>query len=99
MMLIPAASDQATSTMYTGTRTMSGIPNALSKAAIESGNIVYPIILIDWKKELGGQQSPYVRLCSHVTSEELDLKCYNSLPYPNHEEHAREDLSFLLILG
>jgi hypothetical protein len=40
MMLIPAASDQATSTIYTGTRTTRGMLNALSNAAIESGNIV-----------------------------------------------------------
>lgn len=51
-MLTPAAKDHATNTRYTGIRAMVGSPNALSIAAMTKGKSVYPIMQIDWKKEL-----------------------------------------------
>jgi hypothetical protein len=50
--LTPAASDHATSTMYTGILAIMGRPIALSIDAMTSGNKVYPMMHTDWKNEL-----------------------------------------------
>ena len=51
-MLTPAANDHAISTVYTGMRAIFGRWRALSSAAMTSGKSVYPMMQIDWKKEL-----------------------------------------------
>lgn len=58
-------------------RTMSGTRRALSRAAMTSGNRVYPMMQIDWKNELRcvsairheDKMGPVI----HVAAEQLDL--------------------------
>jgi hypothetical protein len=54
MMLIPAASDQRIRTRYVGILAIVGRWRAERSAAMTSGKRVYPMMQIDWAKELGG---------------------------------------------
>lgn len=69
-MLMPAASDHATSTMYTGILAIIGRPNALRSDAMTSGNNVYPMMHTDWKNEL-----PHMSVLDGVLCQGNRLTC------------------------
>jgi hypothetical protein len=54
MILIPAANDQRIRTRYVGMRAIVGRWRAERRAAMTRGNKVYPMMQIDWAKELCG---------------------------------------------
>lgn len=65
-----------------------------------NGKRVYPMIHIDWKKELAialAKSAKYnARGNSHVPSQQLDLHCHNGFPNPYQSKDPGEDNRFLL---
>ena len=78
-----------------------GSLNALSKEAITSGNSVYPIIQIAWKKDLYqnvsvGDSTKETGKILHISAKKFNLKGNNRFTCPYNRKNARKYCRALL---